>query len=172
MKRSIKANPGYILPARCEPLRKLTPPGSSNRAMSDELAQKPTPKTPANAGLGGRGLASEMPAKGSTLLSRAAATASLFLVVMLVLVPCAALFVALNPLSISGTSHMWLFQLPAIYGAVWALISLWAALNSSKLLLALGMPADPLGSYGVWGLLLGALNIGASLLIVTLRISR
>ena len=39
-------------------------------------------------------------------------------------------------------------------------------------LFALGMPADPLGSYGVWGLLLGALNIGASLLIVTLRISR
>jgi hypothetical protein len=113
-----------------------------------------------------------MLAKGRTLLSHAAALASLFLVVMLVLVPCATLFFALNPLSISTTPHMLLFQLPAIYGAVWALISLWAALNSSKLLLALGMPADPLGSYGVWSLLLGALNIGASLLIVTLGISR
>ena len=35
-----------------------------------------------------------MLAKGRTLLSRAAAMASLFLVVMLVLVPCAALFFA------------------------------------------------------------------------------
>ena len=138
-----------------------------------KLAQKADFKNIGNAGLGGEGgPASEMLAQGRTLLSRAAATASLFLIVMLVLVPCAALFFALNPLSISSSPHMRLFQLPAIYGAVWALISVWAALNSSKLLLALGMPADPLGSYGVWGLLLGALNIGASLLIVALRISQ
>jgi len=150
----------------------LTAPGSSNRAMSGETSPETDSKNTGQRRPWRRGLASEMPAKASTLLSRAAATASVFLVIMLVLVPCAALFVALNPLSISGTSHMWLFQLPAIYGAVWALISVWAALNSSKLLLALGMPADPLGSYGVWGLLLGALNIGASLLIVTLRISQ
>ena len=138
-----------------------------------KLAQKADFKNTGNAGLGGEGgPASEMLGQGRTLLSRAAATASMFLIVMLVLVPCAALFFALNPLSISSSPHLRLFQLPAIYGAVWALISVWAALNSSKLLLALGMPADPLGSYGVWGSLLGALNIGASLLIVTLRISQ
>jgi hypothetical protein len=138
-----------------------------------KLAQRADFKNTGNAGLGGEGgPASEMLAQGRPLLSRAAATARRFLSVMLVLVPCAALFFALNPLSISSSPHMRLFQLPAIYGAVWALISVWAALNSSKLLLALGMPADPLGSYGVWGLLLGALNIGASLLIVALRISQ
>jgi hypothetical protein len=114
-----------------------------------------------------------MLSKGSRLLYRTAATASLFLLVMLVIVPCAVLFFfAVNPLSISSSPHLRLFHIPPIYWAVWALVSVWAALDSSKLLRTLGMPVDPLGSYGVWGLLLGALNVGASMLVVTLRLSQ
>jgi hypothetical protein len=114
-----------------------------------------------------------MLSKGSRLLYRTAATASLFLLVMLVIVPCAVLFFfAVNPLSISSSPHLRLFHIAPIYWAVWALVSVWAALDSSKLLRTLGMPVDPLGSYGVWGLLLGALNVGASMLVVTLRLSQ
>ena len=120
-----------------------------------KLAQKADFKNIGNAGLGGEGgPASEMLGQGRTLLSRAAATASMFLIVMLVLVPCAALFFALNPLSISSSPHLRLFQLPAIYGAVWALISAvggielikvvtraWHACGSSRLLWRLGFAA-------------------------------
>jgi hypothetical protein len=108
--------------------------------------------------------------KSSLLLPRAAATASLVVLVLLVLVPCAVLFLAISPESAS--QHLRLSRVPVIYWAAWALVSLWAALDSSKLWRTLGRPVDPLGSYGVWGMLLGALNIGASLLVVLSRTSR
>jgi hypothetical protein len=38
--------------------------------------------------------------------------------------------------------------------------------------IALGRPVDPLGSYGFWGIFLGAVNVGASLLVVVLRTTR
>jgi hypothetical protein len=108
--------------------------------------------------------------KGSPLLPRAAATASLLVLALLVLVPCAVLFFAVSPESAS--QHLGISRVPAICWAAWALVSLWAALDSSKLWRTLGRPVDPLGSYGVWGMLLGVLNIGASLLVVLSRTSR
>ena len=104
------------------------------------------------------------------LWSRTAAIASLVLLVVLVLVPCAVLFSAIG--SGSGPQHLRLFQIPVACWAVWALISLWAALDSSKLLHTLGITADPLGSCGFWGVLLGVLNVGASFLVALLRSSR
>src|ERR1700690_2043451 len=60
----------------------------------------------------------------------------------------------------SASQHLRLFQLPLGCWAVWALISLWAALDSSRLWRILGRPVDPLGSRALWGVLLGTLNIG------------
>lgn len=108
--------------------------------------------------------------KGALLLRRAAAAASVFLLVLLLLVPCVVLFFAVSPQSTA--QHLRLFELPVIFWAIWALISLWAALNASTWLRTLGEPVDPLGPHAVWGLLLGVLNIGASLLVVMLRTSR
>jgi len=108
--------------------------------------------------------------KGNPLLPHAAATASLLLLTLLVLVPCAVLFSAVTPGS--GPQAQRLLALPAICWAIWAIIALWAALDSSKLWRTLGRRVDPLGSYGVWGILLGVLNVGASLLAVVLHTSR
>jgi hypothetical protein len=108
-------------------------------------------------------------ARGSPFFSRAAAVGSIFLFAMLVSVPCVVLFLTVNPLP--DSPHLKLLQLPAVYWAVWALVSLWVALDSAKLFNTLGLPVDPLGSYGIWGLLLGALNVGASLLVLTEHIS-
>lgn len=108
--------------------------------------------------------------KGNPLLPHAAATASLLLLALLVLVPCAVLFSAVTPGS--GPQAQRLLALPAICWAIWAIIALWAALDSSKLWRTLGRRVDPLGSYGVWGILLGVLNVGASLLAVVLHTSR
>jgi hypothetical protein len=109
-------------------------------------------------------------AKDTSLLLRAAATASLAVAALLVLVPCVVLFFAVSPES--SVHHLSLFQLPVTCWAVWALVSLWAALDSSRLWRVLGRPVDPLGRQGVWAMLLGALNIGASLLVVVTRASR
>lgn len=107
--------------------------------------------------------------KGTPLLLRAAATAILAVGMLLVLVPCLALFVAVSPESVS--QHFRLVQLPVTCWAVWALVSLWAALDSSRLWGVLGRPVDPLGRQALWGMLLGALNIGAALLVVASRTS-
>ncbi len=104
------------------------------------------------------------------LLIRAAATAGLAIAALLVLVPCVVLFFAVNPGPTA--QHLRVFQLPVTCWAVWAMVSLWAALDSSRLWRVLGRPVDPLGTQAVWGMLLGALNVGASLLAVMLRISR
>lgn len=109
-------------------------------------------------------------AKDTPLLLRAAATASLAVAALLVLVPCVVLFFAVSPES--SVHHLSLFQLPVTCWAAWALVSLWAALDSSRLWRVLGRPVDPLGRQGVWAMLLGALNIGASLLVVVSRASR
>jgi hypothetical protein len=98
------------------------------------------------------------------------AVASLVLLGLLVLVPCAVLFLAIS--SESAFHRLFLFHFPVICWAVWAVVSLWAALDSPKMLRTLGWSVDPLGSYGVWGMLLGVLNIGASLLAVMLRTHR
>jgi hypothetical protein len=102
--------------------------------------------------------------KAKPLLPRAAATASLLVLVLLVLVPCAVLFSAVT--LGSGPQAQRLLALPAICWAIWANIALWAALDSSKLWRTLGRRVEPLGSYGVWDILLGVLNVGASLLAV------
>jgi hypothetical protein len=107
--------------------------------------------------------------KDTPLLWRTAATASLALAALLVLVPCVVLFFAVSPESAS--QHLRLFQLPVTCWAAWALVSLWVALDSSRLWRVLGRPVDPLGNHGVWGMLLGVLNIGASLLVVASRTS-
>jgi hypothetical protein len=52
------------------------------------------------------------------------------------------------------------------------LVSLWAALDSSRLWRVLGRPLDPLGTQVLFGMLLGALNMGASLLVVRSRTPR
>jgi hypothetical protein len=103
------------------------------------------------------------------LLLPVAATVSLAVAMLLVVVPCAVLFFAVSPEPAS--QHIRLFQLPLACWAVWALISLWAALDSSRLWRILGRPVDPLGSQALWGVLLGTLNIGASLLVVLSRTS-
>ena len=92
------------------------------------------------------------------------AVASLVLLGLLVLVPGAVLFLAVSPESASP--HRFLFHFPVICWAVWAMVSLWAALDSPKVLRTLGWSVDPLGSYAFWGMLLGVLNIGASLLVM------
>jgi hypothetical protein len=79
------------------------------------------------------------------------------LLVLLLLVPCVVLFFAVSPQS---AAHLRLFELPVIFWAIWALISLWAALNASTWLRTLGEPVDPLGPHALWDPLLGALNIG------------
>jgi len=108
--------------------------------------------------------------KETPLRVRAAATAILAIAALLVVVPCVVLFFAVNPGS--AAQHLHGFQLPVTCWAAWALVSLWAALDSSRLWRLLGRPVDPLGMQAVWGILLGSLNIGAALLAVMLRISR
>jgi hypothetical protein len=107
--------------------------------------------------------------KDTPLRVRAAVTAILVIGALLVLVPCLALFLAVSPETTSG--HLRLFHLPVTCWAAWALVSLWAALDSSRLWRVLGRPVDPLGTQALWGMLLGALNIGASLLVVMSRTS-
>jgi len=82
--------------------------------------------------------------KDTSFLLRAAATANLGAAALLVLVPCAAR----------------------------GLVSLWAAIDSSRLWRVLGRPLDPLGTQALFGMLLGALNMGASLLVVMSRTPR
>ena len=107
--------------------------------------------------------------KDTSLLVRAAVAAILAVATLLFLVPCAVLFFAVSPESVSP--HLGLFQLPLTCWAAWALVSLWAALDSSRLWRVLGRPVDPLGTQALWGALLGVLNIGASLLVVMSRVS-
>jgi hypothetical protein len=109
-------------------------------------------------------------AKQTPLLFRAAAAVSGAVAVLLILVPCAVLFFAVNPDPVA--QHLRPFRLPVMYWAVWALVSLWAGLDSSRLWRALGRPVDPLGRQALWGMLLGVLNVGASLLVVMSRTSR
>lgn len=108
--------------------------------------------------------------KESPVLIRAMATVGVVVVLLLILVPCAVLFFAVNP--DPAAQHVRLFRLPVACWAVWALVSLWAGLDSSRLWRVLGRPVDPLGTHAVGGMLLGALNIGASVLVVMLRTSR
>ena len=107
--------------------------------------------------------------KDTTLLARAEATAILAVVTLLVLVPCAVLFFAVSPEAASPPLR--LLQLPVTGWAAWSLVSLWAALDSSRLWRVLGRSVDPLGTQALWGALLGALNVGASLLVVMSRTS-
>jgi hypothetical protein len=69
--------------------------------------------------------------KDTSLVLRVAVAAILGVVTLLVLVPCVVLFFAVSPESVS--SHLGLFQLPVTCWAAWALVSLWAALDSSRL---------------------------------------
>src|SRR4029077_17616311 len=108
--------------------------------------------------------------KDTPLLLRAATTAILAVATLLVLVPCVCLFFAVS--SESTSPHLLLLHLPLAFWAVWALVSLWVALDSSRLWRVLGRPVDPLGTQALWGALLGALNIGASMLVVMSRASR
>jgi hypothetical protein len=107
--------------------------------------------------------------KDTTLLVRAEATAMMAVVTLLVFVPCIVLFFTVSPEASSPS--MRLLQLPVTCWAGWALVSLWAALDSSRLWRLLGRPVDPLGTQALWGTLLGALNVGASLLVVMSRTS-
>jgi hypothetical protein len=104
--------------------------------------------------------------KGAVLFPRAGAIASLVLLILLVLVPCAVLFFTINPESVSRQLRF--SDLPVIWWAVWAMVSLWAGLDSSRLFKSV----DPLGPQAVWTMLLGILNVGASLLVVMLHTSR
>jgi len=108
--------------------------------------------------------------KDTPLLLRDATTAILAVATLLVLVPCVCLFFAVS--SGSTTPHLLLLHLPLAFWAAWALVSLWVALDSSRLWRVLGRPVDPLGTQALWGALLGALNIGASMLVVMSRASR
>lgn len=108
--------------------------------------------------------------KNTTLMVRAGTTAILAVAALLVLVPCVVLFFTVSPEAASSPSR--LLQLPVTCWAAWALVSLWAALDSSRLWRLLGRPVDPLGTQALWGVLLGALNVGASLLVVMSRTSR
>ena len=107
--------------------------------------------------------------KDTPLLLRAATTAILAVATLLVLVPCVCLFFAVS--SQSTSPHLLLLHLPLAFWAGWALVSLWVALDSSRLRRVLGRPVDPLGTQALWGALLGALNIGASMLVVMSRAS-
>lgn len=109
-------------------------------------------------------------AKDSPLLLRAAVTAIPVVATLLVVVPCAVLFFALSPES--APQYLRGFQLPVAGWAAWSLVSLWVALDSSRLWRIMGRPVDPLGVQVLWGMLLGALNIGAALLAVASRTSR
>jgi hypothetical protein len=80
------------------------------------------------------------------------------------------LFFTINPESVSRQLRF--SDLPVIWWAVWAMVSLWAGLDSSRLLRLLGKSVDPLGPQAVWTMLLGILNVGASLLVVMLHTSR
>jgi hypothetical protein len=103
--------------------------------------------------------------KDTTLLARAGATAILAVATLLVLVPFIVLFFTVSP---EASSPPWrLLQLPVTCWAGWALVSLWAALDSSRLWRLLGRPVDPLGTQALWG----ALTVGASLLVVMSRTS-
>jgi hypothetical protein len=108
--------------------------------------------------------------KGTPLLVRATAIAILAVAILLVLVPCGVLFFAVSPEAVS--QHLHPSRLPVACWAVWALVSRWAALDSSRLWRVLGRPVDPLGPQALYGVLLGALNIGAALLVVMSRSSR
>ena len=110
--------------------------------------------------------------KDTPLLLRAATSAILAVATLLVLVPCVCLFFAVS--SESTSPHLLLLHLPLAFWAAWALVSLWVALDSSRLWRVLGRPVDPLGTQAqaLWGALLGALNIGASMLVVMSRASR
>ena len=105
--------------------------------------------------------------KDTPLLLPAVATAILAVAALLVLVPCVVLFFAVSPESASPPLR--LVRLPVTCWAAWPLVSLWAALDSSRLWRILGRPVDPLDTQALWGALLGALNIGASLLVVMSR---
>jgi hypothetical protein len=106
--------------------------------------------------------------KNTPRLPRAAAAAILAVATLLVLVPCVVLFFAVSPELASP--QLRLIHLPVACWAAWALVSLWAALDSSRLWRVLGRPVDPpLGPQAFWGVLLGALNVGASLLVVMSR---
>ncbi len=107
--------------------------------------------------------------KHTSLLLRAAVTAILAVGTLLFLVPCGVLFFAVSPESV--LPRLRVFQLPVTGWAAWALVSLWAALDSSRLWRVLGRLVDPLGTQALWGALLGVLNIGASLLVVMSRAS-
>lgn len=111
-----------------------------------------------------------LPPKESRVFPRAAATASLGVLALLVVVPCAALFFAISPES--SSQHLLFFSLPVTWWAGWAVFSLWATLDSSTLLRTLGKPVDPLGIHALWSMLLGAVNIGTSLLAVMMRTHR
>jgi hypothetical protein len=107
--------------------------------------------------------------KNTSLLARAEATAILAVVTLLVLVPCVALFSTVS--REAAFPSLRLLQLPVTCWAPWALVSLWAALDSARLGRVLRRPVDPLGSEVLWGALPGALNVGASLLVVLSRTS-
>ena len=81
--------------------------------------------------------------KDTPFLPRVVAVASLVLLGLLVLVPCAVLFLAVSPESAS--QHRFLFHFPVVCWAVWAMVSLWAALDSPKVLRTLGWPGRPSG---------------------------
>jgi len=108
--------------------------------------------------------------KDTPLLLRAATTAILAVAALLVLVPCVCLFFAVG--SESTSPHLLLLHLPLAFRAAWAPVSLWVALDSSRLWRVLGRFVDPPGTQALWGALLGALNIGASILVVMSRASR
>lgn len=105
--------------------------------------------------------------KGYRVPPLVVATASLGVIALLVLVPCAALFFAISPGSAS--QYLWFSKVPVTWWASWAVFSLWATLDSSRLLRAIGKPVDPLGTQALWSMLLGVLNIGTSLLVIVLQ---
>jgi len=81
--------------------------------------------------------------KRSRVFPRAAATASLGKLALLVLVPCLTLFFAVTT---ESTSHHILFFKLAVTGwAGWEVFLLWATLDSSTLLPTLGKAVDPPG---------------------------
>src|ERR1700730_15340059 len=102
--------------------------------------------------------------KGAPLWPRIAATASPVLLGLPGLVPCRILCSAVSPGS--DPQRLSRFELGEICWVAWALVSLWAALDSSKWPRTLSMPVDALGSYGFSGIRLVVLNIGASFLVL------
>ncbi len=107
------------------------------------------------------------PAKALPCYPGPAATASLVLLILLVLVPCAVLFFTINPEVVSRPLRF--SELPVILlGGLGNVVTV-GGLGFVTAIAPLGKPVDPLGPQAVWGMLLGALNIGASLLVVMLR---